>query len=83
MKYNWLIMFLFISSFFLFFKWGRLIFILIGLEFLTMSLFIMLSYELSGNMFLYFMCFAVVSSLLGLVIIINNMSFYGSESTIF
>nr|AFE00504.1 NADH dehydrogenase subunit 4L [Pristionchus pacificus]AFE00506.1 NADH dehydrogenase subunit 4L [Pristionchus pacificus] len=75
--------FLFISMFMLFFKWQRFIFILISLEFLMLSLFLSLSTVLSEMMFFYFMCFSVISSILGMVVMVGNMKIYGSDQCIF
>nr|WEM32180.1 NADH dehydrogenase subunit 4L [Anisakis simplex] len=75
--------FMFISSLSLFFKWQRLIFILISLEFIVMSLFIYFSTVLNEMMFFYFMCFSVVSSVLGMIVMVGNMKFYGSDQCLF
>nr|YP_001905897.1 NADH dehydrogenase subunit 4L [Toxocara canis]CAL69966.1 NADH dehydrogenase subunit 4L [Toxocara canis] len=75
--------FMFISFLSLFFKWQRLMFILISLEFIVMSLFIYFSGALNEMMFFYFMCFSVVSSVLGLVLVVGNMKFYGSDQCLF
>nr|UZP15736.1 NADH dehydrogenase subunit 4L [Contracaecum sp.] len=76
-------MFMFISFLSLFFKWQRLIFILISLEFIVMSLFIYFAGILNEMMFFYFMCFSVISSVLGMVIMVGNMKFYGSDLCLF
>nr|YP_009113347.1 NADH dehydrogenase subunit 4L [Anisakis berlandi]YP_009355301.1 NADH dehydrogenase subunit 4L [Anisakis pegreffii]YP_537101.1 NADH dehydrogenase subunit 4L [Anisakis simplex]AAY43175.1 NADH dehydrogenase subunit 4L [Anisakis simplex]AES86030.1 NADH dehydrogenase subunit 4L [Anisakis berlandi]AES86042.1 NADH dehydrogenase subunit 4L [Anisakis simplex]AES86054.1 NADH dehydrogenase subunit 4L [Anisakis simplex]AES86066.1 NADH dehydrogenase subunit 4L [Anisakis simplex] len=75
--------FMFISSLSLFFKWQRLIFILISLEFIVMSLFIYFSTVLNEMMFFYFMCFSVISSVLGMIVMVGNMKFYGSDQCLF
>nr|YP_001936469.1 NADH dehydrogenase subunit 4L [Toxocara cati]CAL80796.1 NADH dehydrogenase subunit 4L [Toxocara cati] len=75
--------FMFISFLSLFFKWQRLMFILISLEFIVMSLFIYFASTLNEMMFFYFMCFSVVSSVLGLVLVVGNMKFYGSDQCLF
>nr|ACF06384.1 NADH dehydrogenase subunit 4L [Toxocara canis] len=75
--------FMFISFLSLFFKWQRLMFILVSLEFIVMSLFIYFSGVLNEMMFFYFMCFSVVSSVLGLVLVVGNMKFYGSDQCLF
>nr|QCG69221.1 NADH dehydrogenase subunit 4L [Toxascaris leonina] len=75
--------FIFISSLSLFFKWQRLMFILISLEFIVMSLFIMFSCDLNEMMFFYFMCFSVISSVLGMVVMVGNVKFYGSDQCLF
>nr|YP_009162018.1 NADH dehydrogenase subunit 4L [Litoditis aff. marina PmIII]AKS28868.1 NADH dehydrogenase subunit 4L [Litoditis aff. marina PmIII] len=75
--------FLFISLFMFLFKWQRLIFILISLEFLMLSLFLKFSLLISEMMFFYFMCFSVVSSILGMIIMVGNMKSFGSDQCIF
>nr|YP_009347355.1 NADH dehydrogenase subunit 4L [Nippostrongylus brasiliensis]APU89578.1 NADH dehydrogenase subunit 4L [Nippostrongylus brasiliensis]BAV82760.1 NADH dehydrogenase subunit 4L [Nippostrongylus brasiliensis] len=75
--------FLFISLLMLMFKWYRLIFILISLEFLMMSLFVKLMGVVTEFMFFYFMCFSVVSSILGMVIMVGSMKFFGADNCIF
>nr|NP_006942.1 NADH dehydrogenase subunit 4L [Ascaris suum]P24874.2 RecName: Full=NADH-ubiquinone oxidoreductase chain 4L; AltName: Full=NADH dehydrogenase subunit 4L [Ascaris suum]APX55581.1 NADH dehydrogenase subunit 4L [Ascaris lumbricoides]APX55558.1 NADH dehydrogenase subunit 4L [Ascaris suum]APX55570.1 NADH dehydrogenase subunit 4L [Ascaris suum]WAS08345.1 NADH dehydrogenase subunit 4L [Ascaris lumbricoides]WAS08357.1 NADH dehydrogenase subunit 4L [Ascaris lumbricoides] len=75
--------FIFISFLSLFFKWQRLMFILISLEFIVMSLFILFSGDLNEMMFFYFMCFSVVSSVLGMVVMVGNVKFYGSDLCLF
>nr|YP_010705376.1 NADH dehydrogenase subunit 4L [Rhabdias kafunata]WCQ82424.1 NADH dehydrogenase subunit 4L [Rhabdias kafunata] len=75
--------FLFVSMFMLFFKWQRLMFILISLEFLMMNLFIIFSNIFSEMLFFYFMCFSVISSILGMIVMVGCMKFYGSDYCIF
>nr|YP_009383855.1 NADH dehydrogenase subunit 4L [Poteriostomum imparidentatum]ARS44157.1 NADH dehydrogenase subunit 4L [Poteriostomum imparidentatum] len=75
--------FMFISLFMLFFKWHRFIFILIALEFLMMSLFMKFMGVLTEMMFFYFMCFSVISSILGMIIMVGGMKFYGSDQSIY
>lgn len=58
-------------------------FILISLEFIVMRLFILFSGDLNEMMFFYFMCFSVVSSVLGMVIIVGNVKFYGRDLCLF
>lgn len=67
----------------LFFKWFRLIFILISLEFLIMSLFIFFGVNFSEIMFFYFMCFSVVSSILGMLVIVSSIKFFGNDYCVF
>nr|QNJ60240.1 NADH dehydrogenase subunit 4L [Phasmarhabditis neopapillosa]QNJ60244.1 NADH dehydrogenase subunit 4L [Phasmarhabditis neopapillosa] len=76
-------MFLFVSLFMFLFKWQRLIFILISLEFLMLSLFLNFSGMFTEMMFFYFMCFSVVSSILGMIIMVGSMKFYGNDQCIF
>nr|YP_007183106.1 NADH dehydrogenase subunit 4L [Bunostomum trigonocephalum]AEX98040.1 NADH dehydrogenase subunit 4L [Bunostomum trigonocephalum] len=75
--------FLFISLFMLIFKWFRFIFILISFEFMMMSLFIKFMGVLTEIMFFYFMCFSVISSILGMVVMVGGMKFFGSDQCIF
>lgn len=58
-------------------------FILISLEFIVIRLFILFSGDLNEMMFFYFMCFSVVSSVLGMVIIVGNVKFYGRDLCLF
>nr|AST14927.1 NADH dehydrogenase subunit 4L [Hammerschmidtiella sp. ZengetLiu-2016]AST14937.1 NADH dehydrogenase subunit 4L [Hammerschmidtiella sp. ZengetLiu-2016] len=74
---------LFVSFLTLMFKWRRLIFILISFEFIMMSLFYYYSLLISEMLFFYFMSFTVMSSLLGLVIMVGNMKFYGNDLCVF
>nr|YP_007024793.1 NADH dehydrogenase subunit 4L [Aelurostrongylus abstrusus]AFT65553.1 NADH dehydrogenase subunit 4L [Aelurostrongylus abstrusus] len=75
--------FFFLSLLMLLFKWGRFIFVLISLEFLMMSIFVKFFGFFSGMMFFYFMCHSVVSSILGIVVMVSGMKFYGSDQSIF
>lgn len=76
-------MFLFVRLFIFLFKWQRLIFVLISLEFIILSLFYKFCYILSEIIFFYFMCFSVISSILGIVVIVGNIKFYGNDNCIF
>nr|YP_004927925.1 NADH dehydrogenase subunit 4L [Cucullanus robustus]ACV96761.1 NADH dehydrogenase subunit 4L [Cucullanus robustus] len=67
----------------LIFKWKRFIFILISLEFLMMSLFFYFSSYLGEMMFFYFMCFSIISSVLGMLMMVVNMKFYGGDLSLF
>ena len=67
----------------LFFKWYRFIFILISLEFIIISLFIKFRGILTEIMFFYFMCFSVISSILGIVVMVGGIKFYGNDQCIF
>ena len=58
-------------------------FILISLEFIVIRLFILFSGDLNEMMFFYFMCFSVVSSVLGMVVIVGNVKFYGRDLCLF
>nr|YP_009742090.1 NADH dehydrogenase subunit 4L [Angiostrongylus mackerrasae]QID77472.1 NADH dehydrogenase subunit 4L [Angiostrongylus mackerrasae] len=75
--------FFFISLMMLFFKWYRFIFILISLEFLMMSVFVKFFGFFGGMMFFFFMCHSVISSILGIVIMVGSVKFYGSDLSIF
>jgi hypothetical protein len=76
-------MFLFVRLFIFLFKWQRLIFILISLEFLILSLFLNFSTIFGEIMFFYFMCFSVISRILGIVVIVGNIKFFGRDHCIF
>lgn len=76
-------MFSFIRLFILFFKWQRLIFILISLEFFMLRLFLKFSSDFTEIIFFYFICFSVISSILGIIVIVGNIKFFGNDHCIF
>lgn len=47
------------------------------------GLFFYFSFFLSEIMFFYFMCFRVVSSVLGMVIIVGRIKFFGNDHCLF
>nr|UFQ24451.1 NADH dehydrogenase subunit 4L [Pingus sinensis] len=67
----------------LMFKWGRLIFFLISLEFMILGLFVYYCSSFGEMSFFYFMSFSVISSVLGVVVLVSNMSFFGGDLSIF
>nr|YP_003097127.1 NADH dehydrogenase subunit 4L [Angiostrongylus costaricensis]ACT88797.1 NADH dehydrogenase subunit 4L [Angiostrongylus costaricensis] len=75
--------FFFISLLMLIFKWYRFVFILISLEFLMMSVFLKFFSSLGSMMFFFFMCHSVVSSILGIVVMVGSVKFYGNDLSIF
>nr|AKU36877.1 NADH dehydrogenase subunit 4L [Angiostrongylus costaricensis]BAV82633.1 NADH dehydrogenase subunit 4L [Angiostrongylus costaricensis] len=75
--------FFFISLLMLIFKWYRFVFILISLEFLMMSVFVKFFGSFSSMMFFFFMCHSVISSILGIVIMVGSVKFYGNDLSIF
>nr|ACX85122.1 NADH dehydrogenase subunit 4L [Cooperia oncophora] len=75
--------FMFVSLMMLLFKWYRFIFILIALEFLMMSLFVSFMNNIVEMMFFYFMCFSVISSIVGMVIMVTSVKFYGNDYCIY
>ena len=48
-----------------------------------MSLFVKLIGVISGIIFFYFMCFSVISRILGMVIMVGCMKFYGDDYCIY
>ena len=48
-----------------------------------MSLFIKFRGILTEIMFFYFMCFSVISSILGIVVMVGGIKFYGNDQCIF
>nr|YP_003433831.1 NADH dehydrogenase subunit 4L [Metastrongylus salmi]ACX85146.1 NADH dehydrogenase subunit 4L [Metastrongylus salmi] len=75
--------FFFISLLMLFFKSYRFIFILISLEFLMMCVFLKYCVFFGGMLFFFFMCHSVISSVLGIVVMVSGLKFFGSDSCIF
>nr|BAV78629.1 NADH dehydrogenase subunit 4L [Panagrellus redivivus] len=75
--------FLFFSLLSFLFKWQRFIFILISLEFLVLSLFYFYSGILFSLNFFLFMSFTVISSVMGMVLMVGLVKFYGTDKCLF
>lgn len=75
--------FLFLRLIFFIFKNGRFIFILISLEFLIISLFFNFYFFISGLYFFYFIVVRVISRILGILIMISLVKYFGSDKVIF
>nr|QXU74734.1 NADH dehydrogenase subunit 4L [Wellcomia compar] len=73
----------FLSFLSLIFKWLRLLFILISFEFILMSCFFIFSFVNGGMAMVFFISVSVVTSLLGLIMIVNNVFFFGSDMVVF
>nr|YP_009679049.1 NADH dehydrogenase subunit 4L [Setaria labiatopapillosa]QDF64277.1 NADH dehydrogenase subunit 4L [Setaria labiatopapillosa] len=73
----------FISILFFLFKYDRLIFILLSIEFLFFSLLVYYSYILESMLFFYFMCFGIFSGVVGLVIFFFSVKGYGFDKVMF
>lgn len=67
----------------LLFKWHRYVFILIAFEFIMINIFYSLALFGSGILFFFFLCMAVVSRVLGIVLIVAKISYYGSDMCLF
>ena len=65
------------------FKWQRFIFILISLEYLVLSLFLYYSFVLSSFLYFFFISFTVISSVIGMVLIIGSVKFFGRDMCVF
>nr|NP_954721.1 NADH dehydrogenase subunit 4L [Dirofilaria immitis]CAD61195.2 NADH dehydrogenase 4L [Dirofilaria immitis] len=77
-------MFLFVLTFLFFvFKYDRLIFVLIGIEFFFFSLLVYYVYFFESVLFFYFMCFGVISGVVGLVIFFFCVKGYGFDKVMF
>nr|BAV82688.1 NADH dehydrogenase subunit 4L [Dictyocaulus viviparus] len=75
--------FFFFSLMIIFFKWERFIYVLIGLEFMMMSVFINYFNVFSPMMFFVFLCFSVMSSILGILVMINGVKVFGDDCCLF
>nr|AOP18811.1 NADH dehydrogenase subunit 4L [Dirofilaria repens] len=73
----------FLSFLFLVFKCSRLIFVLIGIEFLFFSLLVYYVFFFESVFFFYFLCFGVVSSVVGLVVFFFCVKGYGFDKVMF
>nr|UUA64287.1 NADH dehydrogenase subunit 4L [Aspiculuris sp. PC-2022] len=76
-------MVVFLSFMSLVFKWRRLLFVLMAFEFILMSLFYSFCFVFGGLMMVFFLCFGVVSSLLGLAMVIGGVFVFGNDSCVF
>jgi len=65
------------------FKYYRLIFVLIGLEFLVINVFFIFNSFISEDFFYFFMCFSVISRVLGILVILNSVKFFGSDLCVY
>nr|YP_009186358.1 NADH dehydrogenase subunit 4L [Strongyloides papillosus]BAT21186.1 NADH dehydrogenase subunit 4L [Strongyloides papillosus] len=65
------------------YKGNRFIFILIGIEFLVLNVFLIFSQCLSAMAFFILLCFSVVSSVLGLVLLTCQIKSFGTDNCIF
>lgn len=74
---------IFISCLSLLFKWRRIIFVLVSFEFILMSLMYVYCFVLGSGMFIFFLVFRVVSSLFGLIVLINGVFVYGYDCCVF
>nr|AOP18694.1 NADH dehydrogenase subunit 4L [Dirofilaria repens] len=73
----------FLSFLFLVFKYSRLIFVLIGIEFLFFSLLVYYVFFFESVFFFYFLCFGVVSSVVGLGVFFFCVKGYGFDKVMF
>nr|ADN52155.1 NADH dehydrogenase subunit 4L [Loa loa] len=77
-------MFLFFFSFLFFlFKYDRLIFVLLSIEFLFFSLLVYYCFFFESLLFFYFLCFGVMSGVVGLVIFFFNVKGFGIDKVMF
>lgn len=65
------------------FKYYRLIFVLIGLEFLVINVFFIFNSFISEDFFYFFICFSVISRVLGILVILNSVKFFGSDLCVY
>lgn len=65
------------------FKFYRLFFVLISLEFIVINLFYVFSFFLMENYFYFFICFSVISSVTGMLIILYLVKSFGSDKCFF
>nr|YP_010332251.1 NADH dehydrogenase subunit 4L [Tetrameres grusi]UNY39750.1 NADH dehydrogenase subunit 4L [Tetrameres grusi] len=76
-------MFLFFLSFLFVFKCARLVFLMLWIEFVFFSLIVYYSFYFSSILFFYFLCFGVVSSVVGLVMFFFCVKGFGCDKVMF
>nr|YP_009050534.1 NADH dehydrogenase subunit 4L [Parafilaroides normani]AIG23802.1 NADH dehydrogenase subunit 4L [Parafilaroides normani] len=77
------IIFLIISLLMMLFKWQRYIYVLISLEFMMMSVFVKFYFFWGGVYFFFLLCHSVISSILGVVVMVSSIKFFGSDMCIY
>nr|YP_010487911.1 NADH dehydrogenase subunit 4L [Strongyloides vituli]UWI71779.1 NADH dehydrogenase subunit 4L [Strongyloides vituli] len=78
-----MLLYFFFSLLTFWYKGNRFIFVLIGIEFLVMNVFFILGYLFSAMGFFIVLCMSVVSSVLGLVLMVTLIKFYGNDNCLF
>nr|QRZ60654.1 NADH dehydrogenase subunit 4L [Spirocerca lupi] len=73
----------YLSFLFFVFKYDRLIFLLLSIEFVFFSLIVWYVFFLESVLFFYFLCFGVVSSVSGLVIFFLSVLNWGFDKVMF
>nr|YP_011004199.1 NADH dehydrogenase subunit 4L [Metathelazia capsulata]WPS93534.1 NADH dehydrogenase subunit 4L [Metathelazia capsulata] len=63
------------------FKYNRFIYILLGIEMLSLSLFLDYSFKFYSMVFFYFLCFVIISSVTGLVILFSYIKSYSYDKS--
>lgn len=64
-------------------KSTRLLFILISFEFIILSVLVFSSLRINFTMFVFILVTAVISRVLGLLVLLGNLSVFGRDSRIF
>nr|YP_010618318.1 NADH dehydrogenase subunit 4L [Clavinema parasiluri]WAX01696.1 NADH dehydrogenase subunit 4L [Clavinema parasiluri] len=64
-------------------KWNRLFYVLLSFEFMMMDLFFWLSFIVGESFYFCFICFCVIISILGLLVLVSLLKFFGSDSSFF
>nr|YP_007183177.1 NADH dehydrogenase subunit 4L [Dictyocaulus eckerti]AFV32096.1 NADH dehydrogenase subunit 4L [Dictyocaulus eckerti] len=75
--------FFFFSLLMIFFKWKRFIYVLIGLEFFMISVFLNYFFLINPMIFYIFLCFSVMSSIMGVLVMINSIKIFGNDCCLF
>ncbi|KAK6114719.1 NADH dehydrogenase subunit 4L (mitochondrion) [Brugia pahangi] len=73
----------FFCFFYFVFKYNYLIFILLGIELLFFSLLVYYVFFFSSIIFFYFLCFGLMSGVVGLVIFFFSVKGYGVDKVMF
>nr|YP_010837665.1 NADH dehydrogenase subunit 4L [Mansonella perstans]QKN98993.1 NADH dehydrogenase subunit 4L [Mansonella perstans]WGC93654.1 NADH dehydrogenase subunit 4L [Mansonella perstans]WGC93674.1 NADH dehydrogenase subunit 4L [Mansonella perstans] len=73
----------FLAFLFFVFKYDRLIFVILGIEFFFFSLIVYYVFYFESMMFFYFICLGVVSGVVGLVVFFFSIKGYGFDKVLF
>nr|WAP90825.1 NADH dehydrogenase subunit 4L [Neofoleyellides sp. XM-2022] len=74
---------MFFISFVFFMKYERFVYVLIGIEFLFFVLLVEYVYFFESMMFFYFLCFGIISSVVGLVLFFFVVKEFGFDKVMF
>nr|WAX01712.1 NADH dehydrogenase subunit 4L [Philometra sp. HZ-2022] len=74
---------MFIGFMMLMMKQNHLFYVLLSFEFMMIDLFFWLSFVVSESFYFCFICFCVMVSILGLLMLVSLLKYYGSDKSLY